>query len=197
LGDDDVLVEKAIPHIRDAFELCCETMAEKDTLGPDDFILHVKRWNKDGSGLLQQGCDQMVVSRTATIQQIKYAISDRFGVPVERVMLSKPFRSLLAQLSTVLEAVQSVHWDVDPESIAAKSPWYLSNGELVMWKDKEDAEKHVQFLESIYGATTSSPAVRAPEPALKIMSKFDRAAEAASAQSQSATAATPSTTTET
>ncbi len=196
LGDDDMLVEKAIPHIRDGFELCCETMAEKDTFGPDDFILHVKRWNKEGSGLLQQGCDQMVVSRTATIQQIKNGIAGRFGVPVERVMLSKPFRSLLAQLSTVLEAVQSVHWDVDAESIAAKSPWYLSNGELVMWKDKQDVEKHVQFLESIYGPNTSSPAVRAPEPALKIMSKFDRAAEAASAHA--AAAAPPaSTTTET
>lgn len=44
-----------------------------------------------------------------------------------------------------------------------------------MWKDSADVEKHVQFLESIYGAgSASGPAARAPEPALRIVSKFDR-----------------------
>ena len=115
----------------------------------------------------------MIVSKSDSIQFIKNRIADRFGIPRERLMISKPFRSLLAQLSSVLEAVQSVHWDVDPESIAAKSPWYLSNGELVMWKDANDVEKHVQFLESIYGSTATAAAPRA-EPALKIISKFER-----------------------
>jgi hypothetical protein len=66
----------------------------------------------------------MIVSKSDSIQSIKNRIADRFGVPRERLMISKPFRSLLAQLSSVLEAVQSVHWDVDPESIASKSPWF-------------------------------------------------------------------------
>ena len=171
---DELTVEKAIPHLRDGFELCVESVDGPDKMSGDDFVLHVKRWNKDGSGLVQTGCDQLVVSRTETIQQIKLKIATMFQLPVERVMLSKPFRSLLSQLSTVLEAVQSVHWDVDPESIAAKSPWYLSNGELVLWKDAQDAEKHVQFLESIYGAGTATPSAPRAEPALKIQSKFDR-----------------------
>lgn len=43
-----------------------------------------------------------------------------------------------------------------------------------MWKDSADVEKHVQFLESIYGAGSSVGVAPRAEPALKIVSKFDR-----------------------
>lgn len=145
-GAEEETVDKLIPFLRDNFELCCELIPEKEELSPEQFVLHMKRWNKvltisfvplshssnahskDGSGLLQVGCDQMIISKAESIQQarffllsflllsyfgvlqIKRRIGERFGVPVPRVMLSKPFRSLLSQLSTVLEAVQSVHW---------------------------------------------------------------------------------------
>ena len=72
----------------------------------------------------------------------------------------------------MLEAIQSVNWDVDLNCVGAKSPWYLSNGELIMWKDSNDKEKHLEFLESIYGPV-QAPHHKA-EPQLKIMSKFDR-----------------------
>ncbi len=45
-NEDDDLVEKAIPHLRDGFELCCESIPEKEALKPEEFVLHMKRWNK-------------------------------------------------------------------------------------------------------------------------------------------------------
>ena len=167
-------IESAIPHLRDNFELACELTEIRDSITSDEFTLHVKRWNEKGEGLLQTGVDQFIVSKSCSVHGVKKMIAERNQLPVTRIMLAKPLRSLLAQLSTVLEAVQSVHWDVDPESVASKSPWYLSNGELVMWKDSEDKEKHLEFLESIYGPSTTGTAHAAREPELRILSKFDR-----------------------
>ena len=138
----------------------------------DECIILTKRWNKDGCGTLEQGVQEIVINRSMTLFEVKNLIAAKSGGPSERVLIAKPFRALLSQLATVLEAIQSVNWDVDQNCIACKSPWYLSNGELIMWKDSSDKEKHVGFLESIYGPI-APPAHRA-EPQLTILSKFDR-----------------------
>lgn len=45
-NEDNDTVEKALVHLRDGFELCCESIPEKENLTQDQFVLHLKRWNK-------------------------------------------------------------------------------------------------------------------------------------------------------
>lgn len=104
---------------------------------------------------------------------MRAAIAQHAGLPEANVAISKPFRSLLSQLSTVLEAIQSVNWDVDLQCIAAKSPWYLACGELIMYKDTRDPEKHAEFVESLY-TTAHAPGASRAEPVLRIRTKFDQ-----------------------
>jgi hypothetical protein len=83
---------------------------------------------------------------------------------------------------------QSVNWDVDLQCVASKSPWYLTTGELLMYKvrfcflsqfvaaltklcqDRNDPEKFTEFLESMHSGAGAPPHTRA-EPALRIMTK--------------------------
>ncbi len=163
------------PHMRDGFELVIQYTHMPDNLGFDDMIVHLKRWNRDGSGQLQQGADELVVPKNSTLFQVRELVAAHAGLPAERVVLSKPFRSLLAQLSTVLEAIQSVNWDVDLQCVASKSPWYLTSGELIMYKDKADVEKMSEFVNSIYSGGGGGGAAHRAEPALRILTKFDHA----------------------
>lgn len=195
LGDARRLSE-VLPHLRDGYEIVAQCVAVPDVLGEDDILLHLKRWNKDGCGAVQKGIDELVVAKTWTLHQVKCAVADRFGLHVDKVLLSKPMRSLLAQLATVLEAIQSLNWDVDMASICSKSPWYLSTGDLLLWKCTDDPERHLEFIESMYsgGSTGGGGAARAPEPQLKILSKFDRRDNASGNTSQPESPMTPDAT---
>lgn len=173
LGDARLMWD-VCPHMRDGFELVIQWIPVPDNLGVDDMIVLIKRWNKDGSGELQAGQDEIVVHKNDTLFQVRATIAQHCGIAADDIAISKPWRSLLSQLSTVVEAIQSVNWDVDLQCIASKSPWYLAAGELIMYKDKKDPEKLAQFLESMHSAPSSHAhnSSRA-EPALRIMTKFD------------------------
>lgn len=64
-------------------------LACPDTLSDEDMLLHLKQWNRGGSGLVQTGVEELVVARTASLENVRQAVARKVQLPAECVRISK------------------------------------------------------------------------------------------------------------
>ena len=83
------------------------------------------------------------VRRGNGVQTGACAVSCRAGakydVPVQFVAVAKPFKHQLGVVSSLL----SLNWELYDDAVITKSPLYLRDGDLMLWRDLREVPKEI------------------------------------------------------
>jgi len=67
---------------------------------------------------------------------------------VEYIVVAKPFKHQLGLVSSLL----TLSWEVNDDALITKSPLYLRDGDLMLWRDLRDVPKEVGSMPQVRGA---------------------------------------------
>jgi ubiquitin C-terminal hydrolase len=164
-------LKESLPHLKDGQELAFSILDHADTLQPEDMLLSVERWLPSDAQLAPNSLEEIIIKRDSTIGFAKTVIAQLYNVPIQHVCVAKPF---LYQLKKELNSLgASLNWYVEDECQLTKMPWYLQDGDLLLWKDDREPEKELPVGQEGASAGYVAPSHRAKESALKIYTMYD------------------------
>lgn len=75
-------------------------------------------------------------------------------MPVQFVAVAKPFKHQLGVVSSLL----SLNWELYDDAVITKSPLYLRDGDLMLWRDLREVPKEIATdgLPQVYTSSSSS-----------------------------------------
>jgi ubiquitin carboxyl-terminal hydrolase 47 len=163
-------LKESITHLKDGLELIIQFLSVPDALQPDDMIFELEQWFPASQKLSER--QEIVLKRDATIATLKSTISQRYHIPIQHVCVAKPY---LYQLKKELHLLGSfLNWYVDNDCQLTKSPWYLQDGDLLLFKDDREPEIENNYDSLADGSPKLAPSLNRPqEKALKIWTIYD------------------------
>jgi hypothetical protein len=77
----------------------------------------------------------------------------KYDVPVQFVAVAKPFKHQLGVVSSLL----SLNWELYDDAVITKSPLYLRDGDLMLWRDLREIPKEIATdgLPQVYTSSSS------------------------------------------
>jgi len=133
-------LKQAISAIRDGVELALQVIEDATTkveFQEDEMILEMRRFCPDIMEL--KSGEELILGKDSSVLALRSAVAANHAVPVEYIVVAKPFKHQLGLVSSLL----TLSWEVNDDALITKSPLYLRDGDLMLWRDLRDVPKEV------------------------------------------------------
>jgi len=80
--------------------------------------------------------DEMWITKDTSVGEIKLLLSQKFGIPIERIAIAKPRTYQLKDISQL----PTLPWDVSNEHLLSATPFYIIDGDILLFKDCAEEE---------------------------------------------------------
>jgi Ubiquitin carboxyl-terminal hydrolase 47 C-terminal len=129
------LLSSYFSTLRDGIELVLQRLSAPEQLRETSLLLGVRHW-RPVDWELDEYAQERVFEHGQTIASVREQLAELVGVDVAHVGLSK----LPPKLDPY--AIATGNWDPQEDRTLGGSPWYLKTGDVIVWKDVRDANKH-------------------------------------------------------
>eukprot|EP01130_Rhizamoeba_saxonica_P011774 TRINITY_DN489_c0_g1_i10.p1 TRINITY_DN489_c0_g1~~TRINITY_DN489_c0_g1_i10.p1 ORF type:complete len:173 (+),score=45.98 TRINITY_DN489_c0_g1_i10:90-608(+) len=117
-------------------QIAVEVLNHEEILEPHQMVIQLRQWSPS-----EQTLDDpfdIIVDRISNIGELKASLCEKLeGIPRECISVAKAYGYHLKDLENL---PLSINWDVNNEVILTKTPWYLVDGELLIFKDSRIPE---------------------------------------------------------
>ena len=124
--------------LQDGIEIALQITTNRK-LQAGEMIIQGRKWNSSSWTVGDQSLD-LIIPSDASIREVKFAISEQVAIPAENIeMIKCPVRlndMLKDPISIVL-----LNWGLPEHLTISQSPWYLKDGESVLFRDRTEPEK--------------------------------------------------------
>eukprot|EP00697_Spironema_sp_BW2_P014547 gnl/Spiro4/499_TR279_c0_g1_i1.p1 gnl/Spiro4/499_TR279_c0_g1~~gnl/Spiro4/499_TR279_c0_g1_i1.p1 ORF type:complete len:1040 (-),score=324.70 gnl/Spiro4/499_TR279_c0_g1_i1:25-3087(-) len=193
---DQQSVRLAVFSLFDGREMTVQKLETPETWTDDNLLLGLQSWYPSEFGLGVR--KEIVIPSRTTMAELRELVRVQSGLPAEHILICKaPY--YYAKIEK--DQIPRTPWD---QCIQASfqttpvnsAPWYLRDGDVILFKDNRDPERSTSdYVSDYYGygpAISASYTYERPkEKALKILSKEQRAQKKAEAAAASAAASSP------
>jgi len=126
---DGKTLKESIVSLKDGTEIWVEKLEAHEYLKKDELLLDVQQFNQSTGEFSET--KELVLSIKSTIGEVIKSIADKETIDPKYVLVTKPMRFQMADPSLILE----LNWDADASRGLISSPWYLGDGDVLLWKD--------------------------------------------------------------
>eukprot|EP01113_Clastostelium_recurvatum_P032973 TRINITY_DN4306_c0_g1_i6.p1 TRINITY_DN4306_c0_g1~~TRINITY_DN4306_c0_g1_i6.p1 ORF type:complete len:1027 (-),score=234.69 TRINITY_DN4306_c0_g1_i6:35-3115(-) len=183
-------LKQNLPNVKDGSELIIQVLDAPEDLQNDDMLLEVVRFRPSAlrvADMLSEKAELVVPNAsTAPISGLLPLLSQVSRNPQigpSLVQVTKPMRFMLADPFCLF----SLNWEVDTDRTITQSPWYMTDGDIIAYKDgaepdwpaivDEESDEAKEALEKRKQATTAAIATRPKEKGVKIYTQYDEGYE--------------------
>ena len=133
----------------------------------NSLFVQLRRWNPS-TWLISPEKIEIAINRETTGKELKIILNSLFDLPEHNIQIAKsPLK--LYQTSKEEFSVALLNWEVPDFHVLANSPWYLKDGECVLFKDAR--ETNLIFIDpSVSNKLTKNQGY---EASIKIHTDFD------------------------
>eukprot|EP00940_MAST-03C_sp_MAST-3C-sp2_P001355 g1355.t1 len=128
--------------VRDGLEIVVQrTAVANERISDDSLLLAIRRWYPNRLRLGPR--EEISVSKTSSLKQLKNMLSTRSKIPAENVALAKPFAYKLSDVKSIPDLKwnnRRVFGNVDA-TLGGRKGLSLRNGAVIVYKDARESEK--------------------------------------------------------
>ena len=128
--------------LQDDFELFIQILnSPNDPVDSNEkVLLHAIRWNSS-SWSTDKKKFEIVIPTNSCVRDAKEYLSHQCGIPIESVQLVKSPPKIQEVVNNCPISIAVLNWNTPEHISLTKSPWYLKNGDNILFRDSRDPEK--------------------------------------------------------
>lgn len=132
-------LKQTVSALRDGVELALQVVDEdaKAELDEAEMVLETRHFCP-ATMELKRG-EELGLLKDSSVLALRTVIGAKYDVPVQFVAVAKPFKHQLGVVSSLL----SLNWELYDDAVITKSPLYLRDGDLMLWRDLREIPKEI------------------------------------------------------
>jgi len=172
-SNDERKLKEEIATLYDGKDFAVEKLESLHTSQQEnEFIIEVQQWMPSDWTLKPK--ETILINKNSTHGDLKAFISKRSQIPSRYLSVARPRKYHLKDLSSI----PLLAWEVDDDCLLSNSPWHMTDGDLILFKNNSEPEKvslEILKAESEKGKEhLPSSKTNISEPTIVIRTRFDK-----------------------